>query len=66
MVKEIEKIYKHCQYQLPTSSFKAPVNPSLASQASYSIKLTTTYVPSVREKSITIKFWVPKIPSRMI
>ena len=38
MGKEIERIYKHGQYQISTLSFKAPVCSSLAS------------VPSVREK----------------
>ena len=50
MGKDIGKIYKHGQYQLSNVSFKAPVRAYSASQTSSSIKLTTTSVPSVRDK----------------
>ena len=50
MGKDIGKIHRHSQSQLSTSSFKAHFRSSSASQISLSIKLTTTFVPSVREK----------------
>ena len=51
MGKDIRRIYKHSQSQLSTPSFKAPVRSSSASQTSSAIELTTTYVPSVRDKN---------------
>ena len=50
MGKDIGRIYKHSQSQLSILSFKEPVSSSSAPQTSSSIKLTTTYVPSVRDK----------------
>ena len=50
MGKDIGQIYKHGQSQLSVPSFKALVCSSLASQTSSSIKLITTYIPSVRDK----------------
>ena len=51
MGKYIGRIYKHGQSQLSNLSLKVPVCPYLASQASFSIELTRTYVPSVRDKN---------------
>ena len=51
MVKDVGQVYKHGQYQLSTLSFKAPFRSSTASQTLSSIKLTTTSVPSVRDKN---------------
>ena len=51
MGKYIGIIYKHSQYQLSTSSLKAPVSSSLDTQTSSAIKLTTTPVPSVTYKN---------------
>ena len=48
--KYIGQIYKHNPYQISNSSFKAPVCSSSDYQTSSSIKLTTTYVSSVRYK----------------
>ena len=51
MGKDIEQIYKHGQSQLSTLSLKAPVSSSPSSQASSAIRLTTTSIPSVRDKN---------------
>ena len=66
MGKDIGKFYKYGQSQLSTLSLKAPVSSSSASQKSSAIESITTSVPSVREKTKTILFCVPKIPSRMM
>ena len=44
------KIYKHSQYQLSFFSLKKPVSSSSEPQISSAIELTTTYVPSARDK----------------
>ena len=44
------QIYKHSQSQLSTSSLKALVHSYLASLTSSSSEITTTSVPSVRDK----------------
>ena len=49
--KDIGRIYKHSQSQLSTSSFKAPLHSYSDSQTSSSIELTTTSVPSFRDKN---------------
>ena len=51
MGKDIGKIYKYSQSQLSTSSLKAPVSSSSDPQTSSAIGLTTTSVPSVRDKN---------------
>ena len=51
MGKEIGRIYKHSQFQISTSSLKAPVSSSLEPQKSSSIELTTTSVPYATEKN---------------
>ena len=48
--KDIGRIYKHIQSQFSTLQLKALARSSSASQTSSSIELTTTYVPSVRDK----------------
>ena len=50
MGKDIGRIYKHSQYQLSTSSLKAPVSSSSEPQTSSAIELTTTSVPSATDK----------------
>ena len=50
MVKDIGKFYNHSQYQLSTSSLKAPVSLSSEPQTSSVIELTTTSVPSAKYK----------------
>ena len=50
MGKYIGQIYKHSQSQLSTSSLKALVHSYLASLTSSSSEITTTSVPSVRDK----------------
>ena len=45
------RIYKHSQYQLSTSSLKAPVSSSADPQTASAIKLTTKSVPSVTDKN---------------
>ena len=50
MVKDIGRIYKHSQYQLSTSSLKAPVSSYSEPQTSSAIQLTTTSVPSATYK----------------
>ena len=47
----IGQIYKNSQSQLLNPSFKAHFCSSSADQASPAIKLTTTSVPSVRDKN---------------
>ena len=66
MGKNIGRIYKHGQSQISNMSTKTPVLLSLPPQTSSSIELTTTSVPSVRDKNKPILFCVPKISSRMI
>ena len=44
------KIYKHSQYKLSTYSLKAPISSSSESQTSSATELTTTSVPSARDK----------------
>ena len=66
MEKDKGWIYKHSQSQLSTLSIKGPVILSLASQTSFSIELTITSVPYVRDKNVPVPFCVPKIPSRII
>ena len=56
MGKDTGQIYKHSQSQLQNSSFKATVCPSLAFQTPSSIELTTTSIPSVRDKKKKIRF----------
>ena len=51
MDKDIGRIYKHSQSPLSALLFKAPVCSYLASQKASFIELTTTSVPSVREKN---------------
>ena len=51
MAKDIGKNYKHSQSQLSTSSLKAPVSSSSDPLTSSAIELTTTSVPSVRDKN---------------
>ena len=51
MGKDIGRIYQHSKSQLSTPSFKAPVSSYLASQTSPPIELTTTSIPSVRDKN---------------
>ena len=51
MGKDIGKIYKHSQSQLSTLSLKTHVSSSSEPQTSSAIKLTTTSVPSVRDKN---------------
>ena len=51
MGKGIGRIYKYSQSQLSFLSLKAPVSSSLDTQTSQAIKLTTTSVPSVRNKN---------------
>ena len=50
MGKDIVQIYKYIQYQLLTLSLNAPVISSSDPQKSSAIELTTTSVPSVRDK----------------
>ena len=50
MGKDIERIYKHDQYQLLTLSLKAPVSSYSEPQKSSAIELSTTSVPSATEK----------------
>ena len=50
MGKEIGRIYKHSQYQLSIYSLRVPVCSSPESQTPSAIELTTTSVPSAREK----------------
>ena len=50
MGKHIGKIYKHSQYQISTSSLKAPVSSYSEPQTSSVIELTTTSVPYVTDK----------------
>ena len=50
MGKHIGKVYKHSQSQISTSPLKAPVSSYSESQTSSAIELTTTYVPSARNK----------------
>ena len=52
MGKDIGQIYKRGQSQLSTSSLKAPVISSSDPQISSAIELTTTSVPSVRDKNL--------------
>ena len=66
MGKDIGRIYKHSQSQLSTLSLKGPVSSSSVPQTSSAIKLTTTSIPSVREKIKTIMLCIPKIPSRLM
>ena len=51
MGKDIERIYKHSQPQLSTSSLKAPVSSSSDPQTSSVIELKTTPFPSVTDKN---------------
>ena len=51
MGKDVGKIYQHSQYQLSTSSYKAPVNSYSASETLSSIELTTASIFSVRDKN---------------
>ena len=51
MGKDIGKFYKHSQFQLSTSSLKAPVSSFSELQTSSAIKLTTTSVSSITEKN---------------
>ena len=51
MGKDIERIYKHSQPQLSTSSIKEPVSSSSETQTSSAIILTTTSVPSITDKN---------------
>ena len=51
MGRDIGQIYKYFQPRLSTSSLKAPVSSSLYTQTSSAVKLTTTSVPSVRNKN---------------
>ena len=51
MGKDIGNCFKHSQFQISTLSLKAPVISSSASQTSSAVELTTTSVPSVREKN---------------
>ena len=51
MGKDIGQIYKYSQSQLSNLSLKAPVSSYLDPQTSSAIKLTTTSVPSVRDKN---------------
>ena len=66
MVKDIGRIYKHIKYQISTSSLKAPVSSSSDPQTSSAIELTTTYVPSVRDKNQNTLFLIPIIPFIMM
>ena len=50
MGKDIGRIYKHSQYQLLTSSLKAPVSSYSDSQTYSAIELTTTSFPSATDK----------------
>ena len=52
MGKNIGQIYKHSLYQISTFSLKAPISSSSESQTSSAIKLTTTSVPSARDKHL--------------
>ena len=51
MSKYIGKFYKHSQSQLSTPSIKEPVILSSNTQTSSAIELTTTSIPSVRDKN---------------
>ena len=51
MKKDIGRIYKYSQSQLSNFSLKTPVSSSSEHQTSSAIKLTTTSVPSVRDKN---------------
>ena len=51
MGKDIGLIYTHSQYQLSTLSLKTPVSSSSKPQTSSAIELTTTPIPSVRDKN---------------
>ena len=51
MGKDIGRIYKYIQSQLSTLSLKAPVSSSPDPQTSPAIELTTTSVPSVKNKN---------------
>ena len=51
MGKDIGQIKKHSQYQLSTSSLKAPVSSSSDPQTPSAISLTATHVPSVTDKN---------------
>ena len=51
MGKDIGRIYKYFQSQLSTFSLKAPVSLSSYPQTPSAIELTTTSVPSVRDKN---------------
>ena len=53
MGKDIGLIHKHSQSQLSTPSVKAHVPSYLAAQTPLSIELTTTSVPSVKDKKQT-------------
>ena len=66
MGKDIGQIYKYSKSQLSNLSLKAPVSSSSDTQTSSAIGLTTTSVPSVRDKNQTIMFCIPKITSRMM
>ena len=66
MGKDIGQIYKCSQSQISTSSLKAPFSSSSDPQISSAIELTTTSVPSVRNKNKTTLFCIPRIPSRMM
>ena len=66
MGKYIGRIYEYSQSQISTLSLKAPVSSSSDPQTSSAIELTTTYVPSVRNKIKTTMFCFRKIPSRMM
>ena len=50
MGKDIERIYKHSQSQLSTSSIKAPVISSSEPQNVFAIRITTTSVPYMTDK----------------
>ena len=51
MGKDIERNYKHSQSQLSTLSLKTPVSSSSEPQTSSAIELTTTSIPSAKEKN---------------
>ena len=66
MGKYIGNVYKHSQYQISTFSFKTHGSSSPEPQTSSAIELTSTSVPSVRDKNQNNSVCIPKITYRMI
>ena len=60
MGKDIDRIYKHGQSQLSTTSIKEPVMSSSVSQTSLSIELTINSVSSIIDKKNQFRFVFPK------